>query len=288
MNNYSLGILFLLTGFVRKAVAKLLHIAHLFFIKIQYCRQIASFDNPYRIKNKKPIKKGALDFVIKRWRLRLNRPFFLASSLIGIEITPHSAHAVEIINGRLAQFCYYFFLRKESVDAAIISKHIVVPCLKQMLDKGQLLGKKVVFSLPDSSVLQKTVLAPRHCTEEKLQVLILLEASDYFGVPPTDIYVDFQIIGCSLTAPEMLEVSFIACEAFQIKWLLQIAQQTGLNLVAVEPKSHAIKRARGVTFTIGDDVPLSVNFLTAIGLAKKQSHLINIPWLSYFFKWQST
>lgn len=102
--------------------------------------------------------------------------------------------------------------------------------------------RRVALALPAAQVICKVAQLPRGISEQDLEGQLLAEAEHLFPFPLDDLALDFQLIGPAPQAVDKVEVLIAACRQSQLDPLEQLFAQAGLEVVAVEVDSFALRR----------------------------------------------
>ena len=106
---------------------------------------------------------------------------------------------------------------------------------------GQIKAKRIVSTLPETFVFQKTIQVPKMPAKE-LSLAIPNEAAQYLPIPVEEVYIDYQIL---ITHPDeaLIDVLIAAAPKRLVDDYVEMAKMAGLELYALETKSIADGRA---------------------------------------------
>ncbi|QXH54280.1 pilus assembly protein PilM [Pseudomonas fakonensis] len=111
--------------------------------------------------------------------------------------------------------------------------------------------RQVAVALPASQVICKVCQVPRGACAQAIETQLLAEAGQLFPFPLDDLALDFQMLRPSASQPETLDVLVAACRQSQLDPLEQRFAEAGLELVAMEVDSFALRRVLGPAPSVG-------------------------------------
>lgn len=124
----------------------------------------------------------------------------------------------------------------------IIKKEEFRDIFKETLDnaKGDLSGSKVMISIPEEKVFTSVVEIPLIKKEASLEETVKWETESNIPVAIEDIYYDWQIIAQN---EEKMEILIMAADKDTIDNYLEVFDDLGFKVVALEPESLSITRS---------------------------------------------
>ncbi len=126
-----------------------------------------------------------------------------------------------------------------SDSPAAISK--VAGILKQLVRDARVSAQYAVVGVPSSKVFATVITTPK-LGEQELGRAIMLQAEQYIPISTKDAKVDWVVIGPGRTEQEQ-EVLLVAAPNTVTEKYLSIFEQSGMELMAVEPNAVALARA---------------------------------------------
>lgn len=103
--------------------------------------------------------------------------------------------------------------------------------------------RRVALALPSAQVICKTCPLPADLSPQQLEARLLAEADRLFPFPLDDLALDFQVLGPAAAEPGLVEALVVACRQSQLDPYEQLLARAGLELVAVDVDSFALRRA---------------------------------------------
>ncbi len=94
-----------------------------------------------------------------------------------------------------------------------------------------------------SSVITKTIQMPADLREMEMEEQIKLEADQYVPYPIDEVNLDFQVLGPSTNAVDMVDVLLAACRTETIDERIMTLDQAGLHPLVVDTEAHALENA---------------------------------------------
>ncbi|QXH56309.1 type IV pilus biogenesis protein PilM [Pseudomonas maumuensis] len=169
-----------------------------------------------------------------------------AGSLLGVEITSDSIRMLHLHRqpgGRVAGWA------NERIGVAPGRSWLcdpgerLVAGLRQAHTRCRTVQSQVAVALPSSQVICKVCRLPAGLTEHGVEAALLAQAEQLFPFTVEDLALDFQVRGPCPDAAGQVEVVVVACRQSQLDPLERTFEQAGLQLVAVEVDSFALRRA---------------------------------------------
>ena len=170
-----------------------------------------------------------------------------ASSLIGLDITPHFIKLLEIDVTQSPYVLKQFAVDSLPVGAitndGVKDAHLVVQKLKNMLKKNSFSSRDIAFSIPHSSVIIKSTFIDRRLTAAELESRVWIEANRHFPELTENIYLDYQVLPAKLENIDQKEIMLIACRKDKIDPYINILHAAGLKEKIVDVNCYAFERA---------------------------------------------
>ncbi|QXH47035.1 pilus assembly protein PilM [Pseudomonas xanthosomatis] len=127
----------------------------------------------------------------------------------------------------------------------------MVNALRQAHRRCATRQRQVAVALPASQVICKVCQVPQGACAQAIETQLLAEAGQLFPFPLDDLALDFQVLQPSASQPEAVDVLVAACRQSQLDPLEQQFAEAGLELVAVEVDSFALRRVLGPAPSVG-------------------------------------
>ncbi|MBA6142575.1 MULTISPECIES: type IV pilus biogenesis protein PilM [Pseudomonas] len=168
-----------------------------------------------------------------------------AGSLVGVEITAHAIHLVQLQQRkggwRVLGWAHEPLQLGAGNDWAAAPEQVSA-ALQRAHRRSGLGERRLALALPASQVICKLCHLPLAPGEEQLEAQLLADAERLFPFPLEDLALDFQVLGASGVQPACSEVLVAACRQSALAPLEALVQQAGLQLEAVEVDSIALRR----------------------------------------------
>jgi type IV pilus assembly protein PilM len=126
--------------------------------------------------------------------------------------------------------------------------------LRSLIKANKFSVKKVAIFIPDSLTYKQNLLISKLLTPKEIEEAVAIEAKRYVLDDSVDF--DFQITGTSAQNSDLFAVQIIAARHTWITQRIACLKRSGLTVVNIEPKSHAILRVLAQTYPYTDELLL--------------------------------
>jgi len=134
------------------------------------------------------------------------------------------------------QFFRYF--DKNTLNPSVEN---ITRAIRAILSESEIKTEKAVFSLPDFATFFITFELPS-MTKKELESAVGFEARKYIPLPLSEVVLDWQLLNKDLKE-ETNKILMMAIPKVLVEHYKHIAEQSGLELVALEAEAVALKRA---------------------------------------------
>lgn len=168
-------------------------------------------------------------------------------SLLGVEIASDAIRMLHLRRQRGG--CRVVGWAQERLGAAPGSSlggdqvECLVAGLRQAHARCRTSQCRAALALPASQVICKVCRLPAGLPGHGVEAALLAQAEQLFPFPVEDLALDFQVHGPCAEDARQVEVLVVACRQSQLDPLERVFAQAGLQLVAVEVDSFALRRA---------------------------------------------
>ncbi|AUY35291.1 pilus assembly protein PilM [Pseudomonas soli] len=168
-------------------------------------------------------------------------------SLLGVEITSDAIRMLHLRRQRGG--CRVVGWAHERLGAASGSSlefdqmERLVAGLRQAHARCRTSQCRAALALPASQVICKVCRLPAGLPGHAVEAALLAQAEQLFPFPVEDLALDFQVHDPCVEDVGQVEVLVVACRQSQLDPLERVFAQAGLQLVAVEVDSFALRRA---------------------------------------------
>lgn len=166
-----------------------------------------------------------------------------AGSVLGVEIASDSVRILELQRRRGRHEVAAWVV--EPIRGALRGggdTEVQAMALRQAWRRCGSRSRRVALAVPGSQVICKVGQLPAALAEPEREAHLLADAERLFPFPIDDLALDFQVLGISQQAPHMLDVLVGAARQSVLAPLLQPFEAAGLEVVAVEVDSLALRR----------------------------------------------
>ncbi|WP_166885731.1 pilus assembly protein PilM [Pantoea sp. Cy-639] len=165
-----------------------------------------------------------------------------AGSLLGVEITSDSIRMLQLRRQRGGwRAAGWGWARLQGPPAENDAR--LAQALRQVHGRCATRQRQVALALPASQVLCKVCRMPDGLCERTLETMLLAQADQLFPFALDDLALDFQVAGASASEPGAVDMLVAACRQSLLEPFEQLLATAGLQLVAVEIDSLALRRA---------------------------------------------
>ncbi len=172
------------------------------------------------------------------------------SSLMGLDIGSHNAKLVQVRHGNkgvdVVAYGHVNFTAESVVEGIVVDPESLAKQIAPVLTSSgsKFSAKKVATALPVAKVFTRTLQLPI-MDKKDLEEAIRLEAEQSIPVPPTDLYMDYEIIG--INKPEKGEphtdILMVAAPRAIVDSYVKLITALGLGIAAVEISLMSITRS---------------------------------------------
>jgi len=135
------------------------------------------------------------------------------------------------------QFFRYF--DKNTLNPSVEN---IIRAIRAILTESETETEKAVFSLPDFATFFITFELPL-MTKKELENAVGFEARKYIPLPLSEVVLDWQVVNNNEPKAETIKILMMAIPKVLVEHYKKIADQSGLELVALEAEAVALKRA---------------------------------------------
>jgi len=131
------------------------------------------------------------------------------------------------------------------IEGIISEPKTVAELIKKMMTEvkeGKFTAEKVIASIPDTNVFIRVLELP-NLSGKELKEAVMWEADQSIPMAPTDLVVDFQVLGPSAGKDDMNDVLLVAAPRAIVNSYVQLFQFLGLKPEAIEMSLSAVIRA---------------------------------------------
>ncbi|MBC3422627.1 pilus assembly protein PilM [Pseudomonas sp. RW3S2] len=169
-----------------------------------------------------------------------------AGSVLGVEIASDSVRIVELQRRRGRHELTAWAV--EPIQRGGVDTEVQAMALRQAWHRCGSRSRRVALAVPGSQVICKVGQLPAALAESEREARLLADAERLFPFPIDDLALDFQVLGTSQQAPDMLDVLVGAARQSFLEPLLQPFEAAGLEVVVVELDGLALRRLQAVEY----------------------------------------
>ncbi|MEP6636316.1 MAG: type IV pilus assembly protein PilM [Acidobacteriota bacterium] len=193
-------------------------------------------------------------------------------NLVGLDIGSSSVKAVELQRKgsslHLMSLGYENLQPDTIVDGQIMELNNVSNVISSIFTEHSIKTLRVAAGVSGHSVIVKNIVLP-HMSDEELQESFSWHAEEHIPFDIADVNLDYQIIGSS---PEALNVLMAACKSDKIANVKQAIQLAGKQPVVIDIDAFALQNCYEINY---DPKPGDIVALLNIGAATMNINILN-------------
>lgn len=167
------------------------------------------------------------------------------SKFFGLDIGTTGIRLVQLKKGgakpQLVTFADTSLAPGVTTSDAPMDQAKVAETIKALVKAAKIDTKQVVASIPSSQAFATLITTPK-LSQQELAKAITLQADQYIPMAINQVKMDWQIIGPGKT-PDELQVLLVSAPNSVIEKRLQVIEQAGLELLAMEVNAIALTRS---------------------------------------------
>jgi len=128
-------------------------------------------------------------------------------------------------------------------DKQISDPKIVGDAVMRAISRAGTKTKLAAVAVAGASVISKVIQLPKGLSEEDMEQQIRVEADQYIPYPVDEVSLDFEVLGDSDKAKDMVDVLLAACRKEQVEQRAAALELAGLKPKVVDIESYALENA---------------------------------------------
>lgn len=173
------------------------------------------------------------------------------SPLLGIDISTTAIKLIEL-SRQSSSATHRFQVEHFAIEPlplnAVAEKKIADPevigqCIRKAVLQSGTKVKRAAVAVAGSAVITKTISLSGALTDAEMEGQILLEADQYIPYPLEEVNLDFDVIGPSANATDMVDVLLAASRRENVDDLVAALEIAGLTAVVVDVEAYAMENA---------------------------------------------
>lgn len=173
------------------------------------------------------------------------------SPLLGIDIGSTAIKLIELSRapGASASVFRVEYCAVEPLPYnAVVEKKIADPdavgqCIRKAVAKSGTKTRRAAIAVAGSAVITKIISLPASSNDAEMEGQIQLEADQYIPFPLEEVNLDFDVIGPSPNAPEMVDVLLAASRRENVDDRVGALDLAGLTATVVDVEAYAMENA---------------------------------------------
>ncbi len=171
-------------------------------------------------------------------------------NLLGLDISSSSVKLIELSlqNGR---YCIEHYGSEPLPPNAVAEKNIVSAegvgdAIEKLIRRVRPGTALAAVAVSGSTVITKVIDMDTNMTDDERENQIRLDADAHIPYPLSEVNLDFDVIGKSLTDPNRVRVLIAASRSENIEQRVEALGYAGLEVKVVDIEAHAVERAFGL------------------------------------------
>ena len=160
------------------------------------------------------------------------------SAIKMVELTPSSSGSVKLT-------CWAIHPLPPGVitENTISNVDAVIDVFVPAVARESIKAKHAVVAVSSSHAVSSNITLPKHLSDDEMETLVELEASQFVPYPLEDVNLDFQVLGTSGLNPDDNEVLAVACRREIIEDCVAVIEAAELEVQIVDIDTYALERA---------------------------------------------
>jgi len=183
--------------------------------------------------------------------------------LVGLDIGSSSVKAVELSRSKkgyqLTGFACESLGPDVVVDGAIMDAPAMAASIRETLAVGKFKPKGVATGVSGHSVIVKRVVVPAASPDE-VEASLQLDAEQYIPFEISDVHLDYQLVGPSMTAGDEpgMEVVLVAAKRDKIQNHTNVIGMAGRSPEVVDIDAFALQNAFEANYLVDEDATVAL------------------------------
>src|SRR5436309_4491847 len=183
--------------------------------------------------------------------------------LVGLDIGSSSVKAVELSRSKkgyqLTGFACEGLSPDVVVDGAIMDAPAMAASIRETLAAGKFKPKGVATGVSGHSVIVKRVVVPA-ATPDEVEASLQLDAEQYIPFEISDVHLDYQLVGPSMTAGDEpgMEVVLVAAKRDKIHNHTNVIGMAGRSPEVVDIDAFALQNAFEANYSVDENATVAL------------------------------
>ena len=194
--------------------------------------------------------------------------------LIGLDVSTTSVKLVELTKQQARLHLKSYGVEPLEpgwvVDKNIVNSEEVGEAIARLVRRSGAGAKDAATAVSGSAVITKVIDMEANMSDADREAQIKLDAEQYIPYPLSEVNMDFEVLGPSITNPDLVRVLLAASRSENVEQRVETLLMGGLTTKVMDIESHAIERVFGLMV---DNLPNEPQVVALIDLGHKQSTL---------------
>lgn len=194
--------------------------------------------------------------------------------LVGVDISATSVKMVDIQRQQGIFHLKSYGIERLSpgvvVDKLIVDTEAVGDVIARLARRCNISTKEVATAVSGSAVITKVIDMDAALNDTEREAQIRLDADQYIPYPLSEVNLDFEVVGPSLIADNMVQVLLAASRSENVEQRVDALAFGGLTTKVMDIESHAIERAFALMV---DNLPTHPELVALVDIGHTQTTL---------------
>ncbi|MBT5032615.1 MAG: type IV pilus assembly protein PilM [Proteobacteria bacterium] len=154
-----------------------------------------------------------------------------------VELAPSSGGSI-----KLTRWAIHSLPAGVITENTISNVDAVIDVFVSAVERESINAKRAVVAVSASHAVSSNITLPKHLSDDEMESLVELEASQFVPYPLEDVNLDFQVLGASGLNPEDNEVLAVACRREIIEDCVAVIEAAELEVQIVDIDTYALER----------------------------------------------
>ncbi len=167
--------------------------------------------------------------------------------LLGLDITTSSVKLVELARSSDTYRVEAYAAEPTPLNAvsekAIVDAEAVGEAVRRAVKRSGARSKDAAIAISGDAAITKVIQMPTNLSEAELEGQVELQADQYIPFPMEEVSYDFEIIGPTEKAPDMMDVLLVATRTENVDQRQAAVEAAGLDAKVVDVEAFALENA---------------------------------------------
>lgn len=167
-------------------------------------------------------------------------------NLLGLDISSSAVKLVEMSRKgrsyRIESYSVAPLPEGVSNEKDIIEPEPIGEAIRKAQRESRSRLKRCALAIPTSMAINKIINLPASIPEAEIEAQIAIEADQHIPYAMEEVSYDFEILGPSMSNPEMLDILLAGTRSENVEVRVAAAEMAGLTVEIVDTETHALEK----------------------------------------------